>query len=109
MGLDLFHESAFTLGESPEGFSPAPLAMFEGHNKTHLDFWHNVAKGKAGTQYDWELVFSRYAAAVLLNLVQVGLDIDNQLCQFLSFVSGKRKEFVESNFGDLTSENSDFR
>lgn len=33
-------------------------------NKTHLDFWCDVADGNAGDQYDWEAVFSRYAAAI---------------------------------------------
>lgn len=33
-------------------------------NKTHLDFWCDVANGKAGEQYDWEAVFSNYAAAI---------------------------------------------
>jgi hypothetical protein len=33
-------------------------------NKSHLDFWCDVANGAAGTQYDWEQVFSRYAAAI---------------------------------------------
>jgi hypothetical protein len=33
-------------------------------NKSHLSFWRNVANGIAGTQYDWEQVFSKYSAAV---------------------------------------------
>jgi hypothetical protein len=33
-------------------------------NKTHLDFWCNVADGSAGEQHDWEAVFSSYAAAI---------------------------------------------
>jgi hypothetical protein len=33
-------------------------------NATHLDFWRMVANTPAGTQHDWEQVFSRYTAAV---------------------------------------------
>lgn len=33
-------------------------------NKTHLDFWLNVANTPADTPHDWEQVFSRYSAAV---------------------------------------------
>jgi len=33
-------------------------------NKSHLDFWRDVANGKAGEQYDWGQVFSNYTAAV---------------------------------------------
>lgn len=31
-------------------------------SKLDLDFWHDVANGKPGTQYDWEQVFSEYAS-----------------------------------------------
>jgi hypothetical protein len=33
-------------------------------NKSHLDFWHKVARGKEGEQHDWETVFANYTAAV---------------------------------------------
>jgi hypothetical protein len=33
-------------------------------NKSHLDFWCNVANGAAGLQHDWEAVFSNYTAAI---------------------------------------------
>jgi hypothetical protein len=33
-------------------------------NKSHLDFWHGVAKGEPGAQHDWERVFGRYTATV---------------------------------------------
>jgi hypothetical protein len=33
-------------------------------NKSHLDFWRNVANSPAGTQHDWEQVFANYTAAV---------------------------------------------
>lgn len=33
-------------------------------NKTHLDFWRNVANSQAGVQHDWEQVFSNYTATV---------------------------------------------
>ncbi len=33
-------------------------------NKSHLDFWRNVANTPAGTQHDWEKVFANYTAAV---------------------------------------------
>lgn len=33
-------------------------------NKSHLDFWRAVANAPAGTQHDWEQVFSAYTAAV---------------------------------------------
>ena len=41
-----------------------PSSPFSKENMSHVDFWHKVANGKAGTQYDWERVFSRYAATV---------------------------------------------
>jgi len=41
--------------------------MFEvlknAENKSHLDFWRNVANSEPGTQHDWEQVFSKYTAA----------------------------------------------
>jgi hypothetical protein len=33
-------------------------------NKSHLDFWLEVANSEAGIQHDWDKVFPRYAAAV---------------------------------------------
>ena len=33
-------------------------------NKTHLDFWCEVANGEAGAQFDWERVFADYSAAI---------------------------------------------
>lgn len=33
-------------------------------NKTHLDFWNEVANGPAGKQHDWEKVFAKYTASV---------------------------------------------
>ena len=33
-------------------------------NKSHLDFWRKVANAPAGTQFNWEEIFSRYRAAV---------------------------------------------
>lgn len=33
-------------------------------NKSHMDFWCKVADSPAGTQHDWEQVFSRYTASV---------------------------------------------
>jgi hypothetical protein len=33
-------------------------------NKTHLDFWLNVAETPAGTPHDWNQVFANYTAAV---------------------------------------------
>jgi Sulfotransferase domain len=33
-------------------------------NKSHLDFWRNVANTPAGTQHDWEQLFANYTAAV---------------------------------------------
>jgi hypothetical protein len=45
--------------------APRPASSpYSKENKSHLDFWHKVANGKPGTQYDWEKVFSKYAAAV---------------------------------------------
>ena len=32
--------------------------------RTHLDFWGKVADAPAGTQHDWEVVFSDFSAAV---------------------------------------------
>jgi hypothetical protein len=59
LGFPCYHMSE----TSPQAPHP-PLSPCSKENETHLDFWQNVANGKAGTQYDWELVFSRYAAAV---------------------------------------------
>lgn len=33
-------------------------------NKSHLDFWCDVANGKAGAQHEWERVFANYSAAI---------------------------------------------
>ena len=33
-------------------------------NKTHIDFWCNVANGAAGAQHDWKQVFANYQAAI---------------------------------------------
>lgn len=33
-------------------------------NKSHLDFWRQVANGNAGEQHDWEQVFAKYTATV---------------------------------------------
>ena len=33
-------------------------------NKTHLDFWLDVANSEPGAPHDWEQVFSKYTAAV---------------------------------------------
>ena len=33
-------------------------------NKSHLDFWHKVAKSPAGNAHDWEEVFANYTATV---------------------------------------------
>ena len=33
-------------------------------NKTHLDFWRQVANTEPGTQHDWDHVFSKYTATV---------------------------------------------
>jgi hypothetical protein len=33
-------------------------------NKSYLDFWCKVANSEPGMQHDWELVFSKYTAAV---------------------------------------------
>lgn len=33
-------------------------------NKSHLDFWHQVANSTPGSQHDWDQVFSKYTAAV---------------------------------------------
>jgi hypothetical protein len=33
-------------------------------NKSHLDFWRQVANSEPDTQHDWEQVFSKYTAAV---------------------------------------------
>ena len=33
-------------------------------NKTHLDFWNNVANTPAGQQHNWEEVFKNYTASV---------------------------------------------
>jgi hypothetical protein len=33
-------------------------------NKSHLDFWCDVANGEAGEQYDWEQIFADYTAAI---------------------------------------------
>ena len=42
--------------------------MFEvlknAENKSHLDFWRNVANSQPGTQHDWEQVFAKYTAAL---------------------------------------------
>lgn len=42
--------------------------MFEvlknAENKSHLDFWRNVANTEPGTRHDWDQVFSKYTAAV---------------------------------------------
>lgn len=34
------------------------------HNKSHLDFWRQVANAPPGMQHDWEQVFAGYTAAV---------------------------------------------
>ncbi|MGH8461444.1 MAG: sulfotransferase family protein [Stenotrophobium sp.] len=34
------------------------------NNKSHLDFWLNVANSTPDSRHDWEKVFSRYTAAV---------------------------------------------
>jgi hypothetical protein len=41
-----------------------PSSPYSKENESHLDFWHKVANEKAGTQFDWEQVFSKYAATV---------------------------------------------
>ena len=33
-------------------------------NKSHLDFWLQVANGEVGEQYDWQQVFANYSATV---------------------------------------------
>lgn len=33
-------------------------------NKTHLDFWNNVANAPEGQQHDWNVVFENYTATV---------------------------------------------
>jgi hypothetical protein len=33
-------------------------------NRTHLDFWLNVARSRPGVQHDWQRVFANYNAAV---------------------------------------------
>jgi len=33
-------------------------------NKTHLDFWNDVANAPAGRQHDWDRVFANYTATV---------------------------------------------
>ena len=33
-------------------------------NKGHLDFWRKIANAPAGSQHDWEEVFSKYTATV---------------------------------------------
>ncbi|HSC47762.1 MAG TPA: sulfotransferase, partial [Gammaproteobacteria bacterium] len=33
-------------------------------NKTHLDFWREVANSEPGSSHDWEQVFAKYAATV---------------------------------------------
>jgi Sulfotransferase domain len=33
-------------------------------NKSHMDFWIEVANGEAGAQHDWEQVFANYTATV---------------------------------------------
>lgn len=33
-------------------------------NKSHLDFWADVANGEPGQQFDWEQVFANYTATV---------------------------------------------
>ncbi|MGH8518514.1 MAG: sulfotransferase family protein [Panacagrimonas sp.] len=33
-------------------------------NKSHLDFWLEVARSRPGARHDWERVFARYTAAV---------------------------------------------
>ena len=42
--------------------------MFEvlknAENKSHLDFWRNVANSEPGTRHNWEQVFSKYTAAL---------------------------------------------
>lgn len=50
--------------EISEKFPHAASSPYSKENKTPLDFWNDVANGEAGTQYDWEHIFSRYAAAV---------------------------------------------
>ena len=60
LGLPCNHLFDILGGEAPRlSYSLDPKK-----SKTQLDFWQNVANGKAGTQYDWEQVFSEYAAAV---------------------------------------------
>jgi hypothetical protein len=33
-------------------------------NKSHLDFWRNVANAEPGTRHNWDQIFSKYTAAV---------------------------------------------
>ncbi|MGH8427443.1 MAG: sulfotransferase family protein [Gammaproteobacteria bacterium] len=33
-------------------------------NKTHLDFWRNVANSEPGTRHDWDTIFSKYTVTV---------------------------------------------
>jgi len=40
------------------------FSLYPKDSKPHVDFWQNVANGKAGTQFDWEQVFSKYSATV---------------------------------------------
>jgi len=34
------------------------------NNKTHLDFWNNVANSPEGQQHDWNAVFKHYTATI---------------------------------------------
>lgn len=59
LGFPCYHMS--------EMFKKAPhprSSPYSNENVSHIKFWHNVAIGKAGTQYDWEQVFFKYAATV---------------------------------------------
>jgi len=59
LGFPCYH-----MFEISEKFPHAASSPYSKESKTPLDFWNDVANGEAGTQYDWEQIFSRYAAAV---------------------------------------------
>ena len=46
-------------------------------NKSHLDFWLQVANGQPGQQFDWEQVFANYTATV----DNPGCCVWEELCQ----------------------------
>jgi hypothetical protein len=64
IALDQLGVPCYHMSELFEKAPHPPFSPYSKENESHLDFWHKVANGKAGTEYDWEKVLSKYAATV---------------------------------------------